>query len=207
MESKEIVLIGGAPTIGKTYLAKRLGKELKMPWISTDTIRDQMRETVTDREKFKHLFNFENRDLAYITSYLNSSTPQEIVDDTNLENAEVWNGILDFISEGSMGNRYIIEGMAITPEKAEELRLINPNVKPIFVIENNSNRIRDVIYTRGLWDAAYKYPDRLKEKELSWVVLFNSWIENECKKYNLPYINVTVDSDEYVKKAKEILQS
>jgi 2-phosphoglycerate kinase len=193
MDSKEIVLIGGAPTIGKTYLAKRLGKELKMPWISTDTIRDQMRETVTDREKFKHLFNFENRDLAYMTSYLNSSTPQEIVDDTNLENAEVWNGVLDFISEGSMGNRYIIEGMAITPEKANDLRLTNPNIKPIFILENNSNRIRDVIYTRGLWDAAYKYPDRLKEKELSWVVLFNSWIESECKKYNLPYVDVTTD--------------
>lgn len=205
MDSSRIILIGGAPTVGKTFLAKKLGKDLKMPWISTDTIRDQMRNTVTNREQFPHLFNFENRDLAYMTSYLNTTSPQEVVDDTNLENEEVWKGVLEFIAEGSLGENYIIEGMAITPEKASELAKSNPKIKPIFIVDNDSNRIRDVIYTRGLWDAAFKYPDRLKEKEFNWVVLFNSWVESECKKYNLPCIQVNIENNEYVEEAKKLI--
>ncbi len=205
MDNRKIILLGGAPTTGKTHLAKRLGKDLKIPWISTDTIRDQLRKTITDRVSFKHLFNFENRDLAYMTSYLNTSTPQEVVDDINMENEEVWKGVMDFINEGSLGDKYIIEGMAVTPEKVASLIQTNSNIKPLFIIENNSNRIRDVIYTRGLWDAAYKYPDRLKEKELSWVVLFNSWIESECKKYNLPYIEINTANEDYITKAKELI--
>ena len=43
---KEIILIGGAPTIGKSFLAKKLSEEMKIPWISTDTIREFMREVV-----------------------------------------------------------------------------------------------------------------------------------------------------------------
>lgn len=37
-----IILIGGAPTTGKTTLAKALSRVLGLPWISTDHIRAWM---------------------------------------------------------------------------------------------------------------------------------------------------------------------
>ncbi len=40
---KQIIFIGGAPTVGKSYLAKKLAEELKLPWISTDTVREILR--------------------------------------------------------------------------------------------------------------------------------------------------------------------
>ncbi len=41
---ERIILIGGAPTVGKTFIAKELSKKLFLPWISTDTIRSLMQE-------------------------------------------------------------------------------------------------------------------------------------------------------------------
>ena len=44
----KVILIGGAPTVGKSYLGRKLAEELKLPWISTDTIREMMRKLITD---------------------------------------------------------------------------------------------------------------------------------------------------------------
>jgi 2-phosphoglycerate kinase len=50
MEKRQIILIGGAPTVGKTSIAKLLSKHLGIPWISTDMIREIMRGTVDNEE-------------------------------------------------------------------------------------------------------------------------------------------------------------
>lgn len=47
---RKVVLIGGAPTVGKSFTARRISEELKMPWISTDTVREMMRKIV-DKNK------------------------------------------------------------------------------------------------------------------------------------------------------------
>ena len=72
-------------------------------------------------------------------------------------------------------------------------------------LDHDSDRLRDVIYTRGLWDAAFKYSDSVKEKELKWVVLFNNLIEQECNKYGLPIVEMTADSNEYIEKVKSLI--
>ena len=202
---KEIILIGGAPTVGKTYLAKKIGKDLKLPWISTDTIREQMRRTIIQKNDFPHLFNFDKRELPNMIAYLNNHTPEQIIADTNLENIEVWNGVTEFINEGSFGNSYIIEGMAVLPQQVSKLMEQEKGIKPVFLTDHNIDRLRDVIYTRGLWDAAFKYPDSVKEKELQWVVLFNTWIKKECDKYKIPTVEITIDSNDYIEKVKNLI--
>lgn len=199
---KRIILIGGAPTVGKTYLAKKLGKELRLPWISTDTIREQMRKTTTSIENAKDLFHF---DLVDPVEYLNSHTAQEVVDQINLENKYVWNGVLDFIEEGSFGDSYLIEGMAVIPELVSKLARYNNKVKPIFLVDDDVDRLRDVIYTRGLWDAAFRYSDSVKGKELEWVVLCNEWIKKECLKYGMPVVETTADSDKYLQDVRRFI--
>lgn len=197
-----IILIGGAPTVGKSFLAKRIGKDLKVPWISTDTIRQNMWKTVSRREDYPHLFSFKDREAL---PYLSSRTPEEIVDDQNLENIQVWKGIEDFIAEGSLGHSYIIEGIAILPKQAAALMKKDPRIRTIFLIDHNADWLRDVIYTRGLWDDAFKYPDSVKDKELQWVILFNSWIESECALHKLPTVEKTTGSDDYIAKVKGYL--
>ena len=59
--SKQIILIGGMPTGGKTTIAKNLSKQLNLPWISTDQVGQIMREVAT-REKHPKLFTWEDYD-------------------------------------------------------------------------------------------------------------------------------------------------
>jgi len=51
----KIILIGGSPTAGKSYTARKIAESFKLPWISTDTIRDQMRKIVREKD-FPNLF-------------------------------------------------------------------------------------------------------------------------------------------------------
>jgi 2-phosphoglycerate kinase len=46
MEKAKIILIGGAPTTGKSTLAEQLSKRLSIPWISTDQIRTVIKSAI-----------------------------------------------------------------------------------------------------------------------------------------------------------------
>ena len=87
-----IILLGGSPTAGKSYTARKIAEELKLPWISTDTIRGQMRKIVR-KEDYPRLFELnETPERITAEKYLNSHTPQEIVDNQCLEGHDVWQG-------------------------------------------------------------------------------------------------------------------
>ena len=78
------------------------------------------------------------------------------------------------------------------------------NIVPIFLVDNNLERIRKTIFTRGLWDDADKYPDNLKEKEVEWVVAFNNFIKKEANKYNYQTIEIGNQKDYLAKILKLI---
>ena len=62
-------------------------------------------------------------------------------------------------------------------------------------MNSNKERIKEIIYTRGLWTDAKKYSDSLKNKEIEWVLAFNAWLENELKGYDYPVIEYNGESD------------
>jgi len=175
-----IILIGGAPTAGKSSLATKLAKEMDVPFISTDTIRDRMRDA-QDKDMMSYLHYFEN---TTAEEYLPNHSAEQIVDDQNKESEEVWAGISALIQNNNEFNSevYIIEGIAILPHLVNKLSTQNI-LKPIFLINTNEKKINDIIYTRGLWDDADTYSDDLKKLELPWVLAFSDWIKNESEKY------------------------
>ncbi|MBL7142330.1 MAG: hypothetical protein ISS83_01510 [Candidatus Pacebacteria bacterium] len=183
---KKIILIGGAPRTGKTFLAKELSKKLGIPWISTDTIREFMRE-VADKKKYPNLFHFLERKPEI---YLPSHTPEQIVKDQNKESVDVWKGVKSFIKSDYNWESYIIEGVAILPNLVSKDFSRNKSIKAIFVLNDNKKELENRIFKFGLWDDAGKYPDRLKPKELEWVIQFNLWLKGESKKYKYPAIEI-----------------
>lgn len=201
-----IILIGGTPCSGKTELAKSLSKKLGIPWISTDVIRSFMK-TLVRREDYPDLF-----DLEGITAeeYLITHTAQEVVEEQNRESEDVWKGVSKFISvvtEWSGWESYLIEGVAVLPHHVFELTKTKRNTKVLFLIDKNEERLRKVIYTRGLWDDANKYPDSVKEKEVAWCLKFNEWLEQEVRRYNLPLLVLeATQRDTMIKQALQILQ-
>jgi len=199
---RKIILIGGAPTAGKSYAAKQIADSLKMPWISTDDIREQMRKT-SKKEDFKNLFFHSDPSLNAV-KYLLKYSADEIVENQNDESADVWKGVKDFIEKNSAGG-LIVEGVAVLPSLVKKLKVKNKEIKVVFLMDDNIKRVRKTIFTRGLWDDADKYPDDVKEKEVEWVMAFNKYIEDEAKKYGFNVIKVGNRKD-YIEKIKELIK-
>ncbi len=192
----KIILIGGAPAIGKTTLAAKLSKELGMPWISTDSIREVMRTGASKKE---------NPDLFYFTDkkaevYLKSHSPKEVVVDQNKESVDVWKGIKGFIEsifdyDSKIKSSYIIEGVAILPSLIYKDFPDSCFIKSIFLLDDNKDRIKKVIYDRGLWTSAKKYMDNVKDLEVEWVLAFNEWLKNDLKNFNYPVVETGKTKD------------
>ncbi len=199
-----IILLGGSPTAGKSYTARKLAEALKLPWISTDTIRELLRKVVNKKEH-PALFLHEESSPKLAVKFLTSNSAKEIVRLHNKENKEVWKGVKALIETDYVWKSFIIEGVAILPRLAAKIVKKNKNVKAIFLIDEERERVRKTIFTRGLWDEANKYPDSVKEKEVDWVFEFNNYIKKEAKKYKLPVVSVR-NRKNYIKEIKKILK-
>ena len=201
----KIILIGGAPTAGKSYVARKIADELSLPWISTDTIRELMRETVRP-EDYPHLFDHAEAAGKDAVAYLNQNTAAEIVENHIKENEDVWKGIHALLKTDYVWGSFIVEGVAIVPHLASSLTGRNKRIISLFLIEEREERIREVVYTRGLWDEAHKYPDSVKEKEVEWVMEYNTWIKKEAEKHGFPVINVG-DRSSYLEEIKKLVSN
>lgn len=183
----KVILIGGAPTNGKSYIARKLASEFNLPWISTDTFRETMREIVR-KEDYPHLFHFAG-EVVTAEEYLSSHTPQEIVDSQNSESTEVWKGVKGLIEHDYVWKTFIIEGVAILPSLVKELDLSKAEILPIFLIDEDRERVKNVVYTRGLWDDAKTYSDDVKGVEVEWAMLFGDYLYKEVTKFGYkPYL-------------------
>ena len=107
-------MIGGAPTVGKSSLARLISEKLKLPWISTDGIREMMRKIVR-KEDYPELFNFSDENFT-AENYLGNHSPQEIVDEQIKESKDVWKGARAFIETDYVWKNFTIEGVAVVPE-------------------------------------------------------------------------------------------
>src|SRR3989344_370096 len=110
----KIILIGGSPTAGKSYTARKISDELKLPWISTDTIREQMREIVR-KEDYPNLFLHGDDSSDRAVEFLTHNTADQIVEHHNKENEDVWKGVAGLIEGDYVWGSFIIEGVAILP--------------------------------------------------------------------------------------------
>lgn len=173
------------PAVGKTFTAKRLATRLGLPWISTDTIRDMMKEIV-DPKEYPRLKPREKKAETYLKKY----SPAQIVKKQNQESISVWRGVAALIKTDCNWRSFIIEGVAILPGLIHKTFSKNNAIKPVFLINENKKQIKKVVYNRGLWDDAHTYSDDVKEVEVKWAYLFNNWLEKEAKKYGYPVYRI-----------------
>jgi len=192
MKNREIILIGGAPTVGKTSIAKLLSKHLDIPWISTDMIRQIMRGTVK-LEDYLNLLKYKNYSAE---EYLNKFSVEEIIQNQNAESEEVWSGVKMLINNSYPWKSFIIEGVAILPHLVKKDFDKFENIKTIFLIDEDADRIKDVVWKRGLWGAAKTYSDDLKSKEVKWAKAFGIKLKKEAEKYGYPCIEVRKDDSD-----------
>ncbi len=190
-QDKTIILIGGSPTTGKTTVARALAKQLGLPWISTDQIGDMMQVTAR-RDDFPDIF----KPQGYTAErFLTEFTAEEIVEKVLKHNEAVWLGIKAFIENDYewpiWPEGFIVEGVHLLPRLIARDFGNNGHIKPVFLVDHDEDRLRRVVYERGLWGKAESYLDSVKEKEVEWVRLFGRCLETETKKYGYPWIRVS----------------
>ncbi len=96
-----------------------------------------------------------------------------------------------------------IEKKLSNPRVAELIKE-NDKARAVFLIDENKERIKEIIYTRGLWDDARKYSDDVKEKEVEWVFAYNKWLKRETKRFSLPVVEVG-NRDSYIQEVKKLV--
>lgn len=184
-----IILIGGPPAAGKSFLARKLSEKLKLPWISTDTVREQMK-TLVRRADYPKLFIFSEATSKKAVEYYKKYTLKQIIELQNAESREVWKGIEALIKTDYVWKSFIVEGVAILPDLVSRAKENDREIQAVFVADENLDRIRKTIHERGLWAAPDKYPDSVKEKEIQLIKEFNNWTIRECSKFDYPLIKV-----------------
>ncbi len=188
-----IILIGGAPTVGKSTLTKKLSKHFDVPWISTDHLREILKGFL-DKKTYPDLFNDEMSAEEFFEKY----SKEEIVSMENQQSKIVWKAMKNFIENSYPWKSFIMEGVAVLPEFIHKLKT-DKKIIPIFLVDEDADRIRSVVYTRGLFGPANTYSDSVKESEIAWCQEFSKQLKGECKKYNYGFIEVSKNEDDIEK--------
>jgi len=142
-----IYLIGGAPTVGKSTIAAALARHYGLPWISTDQIRDIMR-TVADRGDYPKLFTPEHYDAE---RFLTEFSAEEIARMELEQGEEVWPAIKQFIEDDYTWKQgFVMEGVNILPHLVARDFARAEQVRAVFLVDENEDRMREVIFNRGL---------------------------------------------------------
>ncbi|MGI9028096.1 MAG: AAA family ATPase [Candidatus Saccharimonadales bacterium] len=185
--SKTIILIGGTPTVGKSTTAQAVANHFNIPWISTDQIREIMR-TIADRKQYPKLFTPKD----YTTErFLTEFSAEEIAKMEYEQGEAAWVGIKKLINDDyTWTDGFVIEGVNLLPHLIAKDFSDNPNIKAVFLGDSDTERMRRVIYTRGLWDDAKSYSDDVKEKEVEWALLFSKLLRNDATMHDYPWIEI-----------------
>jgi 2-phosphoglycerate kinase len=190
-ESGTKYLIGGAPTVGKSTLAAALAAHLGIPWISTDQIRDIMR-TVADRRTHPKLFNPEGHDAESLFSAFSAA---QLVAIEVGQGEAAWTGIKALIERDyTWPQGFVVEGVNLLPHLIRRDLGAHADIRTVFVTETEPARMRDVIFSRGIWDAAGRYPDSVKEKELDWVLQYDAWLKEQAPAHGFPVVALRKDA-------------
>lgn len=81
----------------------------------------------------------------------------------------------------------VVEGDIITPGFVKRLQNKHPNtsIRATFLFDDNSERIAERIYSKGLWRRDKPYSDEIKPKEVAYVKAYNEWFQREARQYGV----------------------
>ncbi|MFA5030337.1 MAG: hypothetical protein WC495_01990 [Patescibacteria group bacterium] len=182
------LLIGGAPRSGKSRVAQQLAAEWGVPQISTDTLRKQFREQYeAERESYPWLYSTEGMTAE---EFWSTRTPQKVMELEIEQGRELWPFLIQVIKSGDYG---IIEGVSLLPELIWQT--FGEHIRAVFLIDSNADRVGQIIQREGLWGDADTYSDKVKKRELEWVMLHNKWFRQQAKKYSYLLIDRNEQSD------------
>ncbi len=137
-----IYLIGGAPRLGKSIMARKLMEKIHTPWLSVDVLRTVVAETIQDTNQRKRLFPFVEEDN---NDKLFQIPTNSLVEMQMTEGESMWSAISSFIRHQiAVKNDFILEGVYLLPDKIDKImseKQYQKNVKAIFIIASDEKMV------------------------------------------------------------------
>ncbi|MBI4415138.1 MAG: hypothetical protein HY566_02775 [Candidatus Kerfeldbacteria bacterium] len=193
------LLVGGAPTAGKSAVASALGRNLGLTVGSLDDLRDEFRDAAhVRRHRYPWIFSSVGMSAE---EFWKARTPADVMRVEIEQGREFWPTIKQFIESGRYG---IVEGVSIIPELV--WRDFGDTIKAVFLIDPDRERVHKTVFERGVWDEANAYADWIKPLEVEWIMLHNEWFRQQAKLYPYPLLEVGEDRDALVRQVENIVE-
>jgi len=187
-----ILFIGGPPRVGKGVLTRNISKKLRIPYISTDALRQAARE-LPAIPKTDNLFKSEplgegdNQE-----EFFKHTKVEDIIDFQNKESEEVARlvkGIVEYFNWSK--EQYIIEGVALLPRFYTKEFIKGNNI--VFITVGNTDF--DTFF-KFSWDHRVngdwlgKTSKEAFEKVIKFSSEFSKNFQDEANKFGYPYYEV-----------------
>lgn len=189
-----IYLIGAPPRCGKTTLAKKMSKQMKIPWISCDTLDSVSRVYIPKekiKEKYPYSFLRKKGGARNNDNFYSMYPPSKIISALKKQSQTVYPAIDAVIaSEIADGNDYIIEGCHIAPGFAQKMidKYGKQNVRAIFLAKFDENKFAVDVHkstTPNDWLLVLTKKQETFVKVGKMVSDYSKYFEKEAKKFGL----------------------
>lgn len=209
-----IYLIGAPPRCGKTTLAKKMSKQTKIPWLSSDTL-DAITQEYTPAKNWKKKFPYSylrrkvktrNNDYFY-----NTYSPTKIVSVLKQESKTVHKAIETVIAcEIADRNNYIIEGYHILPSFAQNMikKFGKNKVRAVFLTKLDENKFVEDVQkstTPNDWLIVLTKKQGTFVKVGKMVSTYSKDFEREAKKFGLKVFNTDINFNGQINSAIKYL--
>lgn len=129
MSYPRVILIGGAPMLGKTTVARRIAATTGHGCLSLDDLGEAIR-AVTTKDSHPDLHPMDGYDYR---EYYVTRSPEALIADIELEHRALWPAVERVIRKhATWGAPCVMEGWSLRPEWVAELRL--PDVRALWFV-------------------------------------------------------------------------
>lgn len=204
-----IYLIGGPPKCGKTTLAKRMSRELSIPWISSDTLENLAfaYSRKEDHEKlFPHSYLRGNSNDEFYSNHTAEDIVQGYVEQSKTTYPAISMMVETYLTDQ---DNFIIEGYQVTPEIVSQVitKFGNKHIKTAFLVKHDEEKMLKDFHkstTPNDWILRKTKKEETFVRIARMIACYSEHVEQEAKKYNLPVYATDLD---FEKTLKTVMQS
>ncbi len=199
-----IYLVGGAPCVGKSVIARQLMKERGIPWLSTDALRSVF-FAMAPKESRDKLFPYagaSDHDTVFAEP-LDVIIKQQITEARSMKVGI--HALMEF--QIAVHEDLILEGVHILPEHVREFSEKHPDMKEhihvLFVVDLDiDNAIQGLMANNSHFDWLQGAGQKTKRAVAEFSVKFSEYIKDEAEKNNF---NVYEKTDTFTEDVKSCI--
>ena len=173
------ILIGGAPAIGKSTVARVVARALHIDYMSADNMRRIIR-AVTTRESHPGLHFFLSKNPE---DYFFDHAYKEFISHVETEAREVAPVVKKFVHDNPavVKRGVLIEGVNLMPMQLAQIKKYVRDVKVAVLYAKSKRTVSRSVQTRGLWAKTAK----AKAMEIEYLWELNNHIKRSAKELGI----------------------